>query len=159
MTGRTETLVSGSPLDAAAATDWALIAALDCERLAAPPLRVALAACTEVELGRGAACVVWIADGRAGQLPIDGQAGQLRIDGPAGQLRIDGRPGQLRIDLADRWASHSHARLVRDGAGWLVHDCGSKNGTRVNGERVERAALGDGDVLEVGATFQILRRC
>jgi DNA-binding NtrC family response regulator len=128
MSGFTETFVSGTPGGAAAADDWALIAALDCERLTAPPLRVWLAACLAVDIGRGA----------------------------HREVRSDGR--QLRVDLPDRWASQAHARLSREGDGWVVEDAGSKNGTRVNGERVERAALSDGDILEVGGTFLVLRR-
>jgi transcriptional regulator with PAS, ATPase and Fis domain len=65
---------------------------------------------------------------------------------------------RVRIDLPDRWASERHARLVCDGSGWAVEDAGSKNGTRLNGRRIERAALADGDVVECGGTFLVLRR-
>jgi DNA-binding NtrC family response regulator len=41
--------------------------------------------------------------------------------------------------------------------GWIVVDQGSRNGTFVNGERVVRAALCDGDVIEIGATLLIYR--
>jgi sigma-54 dependent transcriptional regulator, acetoin dehydrogenase operon transcriptional activator AcoR len=128
MSSFTETLVSGTSGGAAPADDWALIAALDCERLTSPPIRVWLGGCLAVEIGRGS----------------------------HREVRIDGR--RIRIDLPDRWASGAHARLSREGDGWRVEDAGSKNGTRVNGERVERAALSDGDILEVGGSFLVLRR-
>jgi DNA-binding NtrC family response regulator len=65
---------------------------------------------------------------------------------------------RVRVDLSDRWMSQLHARLLRGGDGWIIEDAGSKNGTRINGERVGRAVLADGDVLEVGGTFLVLRR-
>jgi transcriptional regulator with PAS, ATPase and Fis domain len=132
--GDTDTFVSGPPRGEAGSTDWALIAALDCERLAQPPLRVSLGGVTAVDIGRGAS--------RA----------------------LDASHRRVRVDLSDRWTSQLHARLLRDGDGdgdgdgWVLEDAGSKNGTRVNGERVGRAVLGDGDVLEVGGTFLVLRR-
>ena len=56
------------------------------------------------------------------------------------------------ICLADANTSRQHAAFVRDGAGWAVEDLGSTNGTLVNGERVERLRLRDGDVIVVGVT-------
>jgi transcriptional regulator with PAS, ATPase and Fis domain len=61
----------------------------------------------------------------------------------------------LRFD--DQHMSTTHARLVRDGDVWLLHDQNSKNGTRKNGELVESTALADGDVLELGGTFFVFR--
>lgn len=124
----TDTFASDTPRGESGPVDWVLIAALDCERLAAPPARISLAGVTAIDVGRGSS----------------------RAFEPVGD--------HLRIDLADRWASQLHARLARDGDGWTVEDAGSKNGTRVNGERVERAALVDGDILEIGGTFLVLRR-
>ena len=54
----------------------------------------------------------------------------------------------------DGEASRLHAALERYGADWTVVDDGlSRNGTYVNGERVQgRRRLGDGDVLRCGST-------
>jgi transcriptional regulator of acetoin/glycerol metabolism len=64
----------------------------------------------------------------------------------------DGVP-TLRILLPDERVSGSHAVVEqRDGA-WHFADCGSTNGSRVNGRDVRKSQLADGDVLEVGQTF------
>jgi CRP/FNR family cyclic AMP-dependent transcriptional regulator len=54
----------------------------------------------------------------------------------------------------DREASRLHAALERYGSAWTVIDDGlSRNGTFVNGERVDgRRALHDGDVVRCGTT-------
>jgi DNA-binding NtrC family response regulator len=65
---------------------------------------------------------------------------------------------RARLDLPDRWGSQVHARLAADGEGWAIEDAGSKNGTQVNGARIERAVLGDGDFIACGGTFLVMRR-
>lgn len=54
----------------------------------------------------------------------------------------------------DGQVSRQHARLERQGDGWVVVDDGiSSNGSFVNGERITgRRALGDGDVMQFGGT-------
>lgn len=47
-------------------------------------------------------------------------------------------------------ASGQHAELRREGSTWVVVDVGSRNGTFLNGDRVERAVLKGGDELEFG---------
>ncbi len=64
---------------------------------------------------------------------------------------------RLVLGVADRWMSTTHARLVRVLDQWLVEDAGSKNGTFLNGEPVERATLSDGDLVEVGHSFFVFR--
>jgi hypothetical protein len=51
---------------------------------------------------------------------------------------------------ADIDASGRHAELRRERGWWVIVDVGSRNGTWVNGQRVERAALNVGDELEFG---------
>ncbi len=80
-----------------------------------------------------------------------------------GQTRIsrrfaEGSVPTLELRLPDRQMSAVHACLEGRSADWLVRDCGSANGTRVNGRRVEEARLGDGDVLELGHTLFRFRR-
>ena len=51
---------------------------------------------------------------------------------------------------ADIDASGRHAEARRDGNGFVIVDTGSRNGTWLNGQRVERALLSTGDELEFG---------
>ena len=64
----------------------------------------------------------------------------------------------LSIAIPSRSLSGTHARLVRSGAQWSVEDAGSRNGTYLNGRRVETASIVEGDMLEMGRTFWSLRR-
>src|SRR4051794_31947202 len=65
-----------------------------------------------------------------------------------------GREGHVRgpLALADGEASRQHAALERDDHGWSIVDRGSRNGTFVDGVRIDRAALRDGAVIRVGKT-------
>jgi len=70
-----------------------------------------------------------------------GRSEPLGGDGPLGL----GREPDNHFVLADPGVSRHHARLVRSGDDWAIEDLGSSNGTRVNGRRVSRALLKDGD--------------
>lgn len=63
--------------------------------------------------------------------------------------------------LEDGRMSRAHAIVERsDRAGWQVRDCGSRNGTYLNGERVSLdrpVALSDGDVIRTGKTLSMFR--
>ena len=63
-----------------------------------------------------------------------------------------GRIKACDICLQDHNASREHAVLEREGAGWVLQDLGSTNGTLVNGEEVGRVRLRDGDVIIIGVT-------
>jgi DNA-binding NtrC family response regulator len=128
VTNSTTTLVSKTPSRTDRRASWALCVTLDCDHLDATPVRISLADLTEVELGRSTARAFTRAKTR------------------------------LRIDLASRGASQLHARLTPHAERWKLDDAGSKNGTLVNGKRVESAVLSDGDVLECGGTFLVIRR-
>ena len=52
-------------------------------------------------------------------------------------------------DLGREVSAH-HAQVVRDDEGWLVIDTASTNGTWVNGERIVKHRLTDGDVIVLG---------
>jgi DNA-binding winged helix-turn-helix (wHTH) protein/pSer/pThr/pTyr-binding forkhead associated (FHA) protein len=64
---------------------------------------------------------------------------------------------RLVLRLPGEAVSRSHARIVRTHDAWYVVDGGSKNGTIVNGRRIERELLGDGDVIECGRTHLLFR--
>jgi len=62
------------------------------------------------------------------------------------------RASTLTITCNDPWASTRHASLKRTFGRWFIEDLGSRNGTSVNGERVSRRPLEDGDLIETGHT-------
>jgi Protein of unknown function (DUF3662)/FHA domain len=63
-----------------------------------------------------------------------------------------GRLPDCEVTLADPNVSRRHAEVRPFGAGFLVVDLGSTNGTKVNGTTVSEHQLQDGDSITVGAT-------
>lgn len=61
------------------------------------------------------------------------------------------------IILTDVSVSRKHMRVLRDDDGITVIDLGSGNGTTVNGRRVHRSFLGEGDRVEIGETVMVAR--
>jgi pSer/pThr/pTyr-binding forkhead associated (FHA) protein len=85
----------------------------------------------------------------------------LRVEDPSGHEEVIelgfepvtmGRARDSTIVIHDTQASRNHARIERDGDGYVVLDCGSKNGTLLNDERVDRDKLEHGDVVHIGQT-------
>ncbi|HMG56698.1 MAG TPA: sigma 54-interacting transcriptional regulator [Kofleriaceae bacterium] len=68
--------------------------------------------------------------------------------GRAGRIERTGRVAVVLV--GDFETSRRHLAIRRIASAWVVEDLGSRNGTLVNGERVERAELADGDYLEAG---------
>ena len=68
------------------------------------------------------------------------------------QLTTVGRGSDNVVVIPDISVSRQHVRLEKQGEGWVVHDQGSGNGTRVNGRQVEKLALKHGDEIEMGDT-------
>lgn len=64
---------------------------------------------------------------------------------------------RLRVVLPDRRVSSEHARIEAIPGGFVVRDRESKNGTFVDGERVDRALLGADALLGVGETLLQVR--
>lgn len=62
---------------------------------------------------------------------------------------IGRRPGN-DIRLENLAVSGEHAVVVQTADGYVIEDAGSTNGTEVNGERVEKRTLKDGDVIQIG---------
>lgn len=65
------------------------------------------------------------------------------------QIRM-GRGNENDVVLLDIAVSRHHARIERHDAGFRLSDLDSGNGTMVNGARIQRAELYDGDRIEVG---------
>lgn len=108
-----------------------LFLVLECDRPTSQGARYALAGVDEVVIGRGA-------------------------ERSATPQLVEGRHS-LVIRVPGRSMSSLHARLLRTGAGWILEDGHSTNGSFVNGYRVQQADLRDGDIIELGHTLFILR--
>jgi hypothetical protein len=106
-----------------------LFVVLEADRPLARGARYSLVGVKTVTLGRGLARDAWRSD--------DGHVLDLRVPG--------------------KWMSARHASLRAVGEEWIVEDAGSRNGTFINGRRVSSGVLRDGDVLEVGRVFLMVR--
>ncbi|RDI75617.1 Protein of unknown function (DUF2662) [Gaiella occulta] len=86
----------------------------------------------------------------------------LTVDGRAHPITsrsvVIGRSREADIRLADVNVSRRHAEIVQEGATYWLVDLGSTNGTDVNGRRVTRAKLADGDRITIGATDIVFGR-
>jgi serine phosphatase RsbU (regulator of sigma subunit) len=64
-----------------------------------------------------------------------------------------GRASDCTIPIKDRYLSRRHAEIVLANGEWTLKDCGSANGTYLNGNRVERDyPLKNGDRIRLGDT-------
>lgn len=71
-----------------------------------------------------------------------------------GDVFVVGRASECDLVLGQDEVSRKHARFVRSGDRYEVHDLGSVNGTLVNGRRAERHLLAVGDVIAI-ESFQL----
>ena len=62
-----------------------------------------------------------------------------------------GRLAENAIQLKVAEASRQHCRFFKEKDNWFVEDLGSSNGTLVNGRKVSKFELQDGDVITIGA--------
>jgi pSer/pThr/pTyr-binding forkhead associated (FHA) protein len=77
----------------------------------------------------------------------DREIGRWEMDRP--RLRI-GRTPDNDIVIDNLAVSRLHAMIEEDKGSVFVRDCDSLNGTEVNGERITRAKLQDGDEIKIG---------
>ena len=61
-------------------------------------------------------------------------------------------PIHTDIHLDDPTVSARHARILRQQGGFWLIDLNSTNGTAVNGTRIDRVEIYEGDTLQLGAT-------
>lgn len=69
-----------------------------------------------------------------------------------------GRSKECDVQLADPNTSRRHAELRREGTAFWIVDLDSTNGIEVNGRRLKRAKLEDGDRVTLGSTELVFRR-
>ena len=67
-----------------------------------------------------------------------------------------GRHGENDIVLRDGSVSRHHACFIKKGENLIITDKGSKNGTIVNGLKVDSVRLEDGDVIRIGDNLVIV---
>ena len=119
-----------------------------------PPIRGRVA----TDTGRQGSSVV----GRAGSRP--GLTHVLVVDGPGTRHELTtgrnviGRGTEADIRLPDTGVSRKHVDVVLDSGTAWVEDLGSTNGTLVNGRRISRQALADGDVIRIGHSVLVYRQ-
>jgi hypothetical protein len=119
-----------------------------------PPLRGRVA----TDTGKQGPSIVGRAGSRSGVTHV------LVVDGPGTRHELTtgrnviGRGTEADIRLPDTGVSRKHVDVVLDGGTATVEDLGSTNGTLVNGRRVSRQALVDGDVIRIGHSVLVYRQ-
>ena len=88
-----------------------------------------------------------VLEAERGELSWNGQSHEL-----GGRRVVIGRSKDCDIQLADANVSRRHAEVRQEGASFWIVDLDSTNGIEVNGRRLKRAKLEDGDRVTLGAT-------
>lgn len=70
---------------------------------------------------------------------------------PAGEVLL-GRGGACQVALGDPLSSRVHARIAWEDGAWAIRDDASRNGTFVNGQKVNEATLSGGNTIRIGST-------
>src|SRR5919205_649762 len=89
------------------------------------------------------------------ELGVEGEVAVLSWDGR--RMRVDkrrvvlGRSRECDIQVEDPNVSRRHAELRQEGSTYWIVDLDSTNGIEVNGRRVKRARLSDGDTITLGS--------
>jgi hypothetical protein len=91
-------------------------------------------------------------------------AGRFRVTYLAREFELHpgenvlGRDGDASVVISMKSISRRHARIVVSGDTVMLEDLGSKNGTHLNGRRIEAAAgLVDGDEIRLGSVPLVFR--
>jgi pSer/pThr/pTyr-binding forkhead associated (FHA) protein len=68
-----------------------------------------------------------------------------------------GRQSTNDIQLSEELASRQHARIIPSGRAFVIEDLQSANGTFVNGQKIQRRVLADGDLIRIGGCELVFR--
>jgi hypothetical protein len=95
-------------------------------------------------------------------LGMEQEVASLEWDGSRRQVDkrrvLIGRSRECDVQLSDSNVSRRHAELRQEGATYWIVDLDSTNGIEVNGRRLRRAKLEDGDRVTLGSTELTFRR-
>jgi hypothetical protein len=98
----------------------------------------------------------------AAELGMEEEQVALTVDGTRHEVKerraVLGRSRECDVQLADSNVSRRHAELRHEGASYWIVDLGSTNGVELNGKRVKRAKLRDGDTITLGSTDVVFSR-
>jgi pSer/pThr/pTyr-binding forkhead associated (FHA) protein len=94
---------------------------------------------------------------RLGSPEAAGYEREFPLTGGPGATVLIGRTPEADIRLADTGVSRRHGMVRRDSEHWFYEDLGSTNGSAINGRRVGKSELRDGDRLELGNTVLVFR--
>jgi hypothetical protein len=90
------------------------------------------------------------------ELGVEQELAVLTFNGGRHEVRkrtvVIGRSRDSDVQIADANVSRRHAELRQEGASYWIVDLGSTNGMEVNGKRVKRAKLRNGDTITIGST-------
>jgi pSer/pThr/pTyr-binding forkhead associated (FHA) protein len=93
----------------------------------------------------------------AAALLIEDRSGTPGAHHRLGVLTTIGRTPDNQIVVPIREVSRRHAEIVLTGAGYVLKDLGSPNGTFVNGERVSEHQLQDDDRIAMGGQVFVFK--
>src|SRR3990172_4945048 len=65
---------------------------------------------------------------------------------------VIGRGTDCHISIPDPLSSREHAVVARNDDVWTICDAKSRNGTSVNGQKIDEARLADGNTIRIGGT-------
>ena len=84
------------------------------------------------------------------RLSIRGPLSAKRVHEPTADVTTIGRATTNTIQIESPGTSREHCKIEKTEAGYRVVDCGSRNGTKINGNKAESHDLRPGDVITVG---------
>jgi Protein of unknown function (DUF3662)/FHA domain len=101
-------------------------------------------------------------DGDGPPAPPEREVVTLTIAGRTEEITsprvVLGRSRTCDVHVADVNVSRRHAEIRQEGATYWIVDLGSTNGTLLNGKRVERDRLRDGDTITLGSSDVVFGR-